>query len=568
MSDCFVLNERPVTDIIGHTDMARQSKGRTRRSKGEQAKRMRSLLIRSLLIVCGLLLLGLLAWNWTLSWLQGDSFRAQLETNLSESTGAEIRLQNNLVIDGNRVGQTQVTAEHLGAVDSAQIERLSMEIERTELLSRRLHINKLTMEEGSVVLWAPIGAAAEAAEEAPAETPTAAPAVKPAVKPAVTAASPAAAPAAAAESSSFFSLQGVQLDLLECKNADISFTTGDEIAYALMGSSLTAAPMAGSKEKWQASLQDGHLTTPYEWLRACNLKHANIIYNGKTVNITDSRFMLTPGEIRLQARYGLEKRHWTADMSVNKADVHRLLNEDWKKKLTGELYGKLVLSGDGSGVLKGSGNMSLQQAVLEGLPFLSELKIDNTYPYRTLQIEKANCRISFPYADKRLHIENAWLFDNIDIRSKGGLLRVTGHVIIGSEGELGGTLTLGVPQGVMQGFAYLGPVVQQIFNGKGDAGYAWVNINLSGTLDDPQEDLSVRLSTLLANALPQVATKAAADAAQQGVNTAAGIFADFLQQVGGTPAAPETNGETSADKPDTPVQGASDIIRQGLDILF
>lgn len=566
MSDCFVLNEQPVTDIICHTDMARHGKGRTRRSKGEQAKRMRSLLIRSLLIVCGLLLLGLLAWNWTLSWLQGDSFREQLETNLSERTGADIRLQNNLVIEGNRVGQTQVSVEHLGAVDSAQIERLSMEVERTELLSRRLHINKLTMEEGSVVLWVPIGAAAEPTEEEPAETAPDAPAAKPVGKPAATAAAPASA--AAEESSSFFSLQGVQLDLLECKNADIAFTSGEEIGYALMGTSLTAAPVAGSKEKWQATLQDGHLTTPYEWLRACNLKHANITYNGKTVNITDSRFMLTPGEIRLQARYGLEKRHWTADMSVNKADVHRLLNEDWKKKLTGELYGKLVLSGDGSGVLKGSGNMSLQQAVLEGLPFLSELKIDNTYPYRTLQIEKANCRISFPYADKRLHIENAWLFDNIDIRTKGGLLRVTGHVIIGREGELGGTLTLGVPKSVMQGFAYLGPVVQQIFNGKGDEGYAWVNINLSGTLDDPQEDLSVRLSTLMANALPQVATKAAADAAQQGVNTAAGIFADFLKQVGGTPAAPETNGETPADNPDAPAQGVPDIIRQGLDILF
>lgn len=547
--------------------MARQSKGRTRRSKGEQAKRMRSILIRSLLIVCGLLLLGLLAWNWTLSWLQGDSFRAQLETNLSERTGGDIRLQNNLVIEGNRIGQTQVSAEHLGAVDSAQIERLSMEIERMELLNRRLHINKLTMEEGSVVLWTPIGTAVESAAE-PTKTIPSSPTARPTVKPAATAASSASTPAAAEESASFFSLQGVQLDLLECKNADIRFTAGQEIGYALMGTTITAAPMAGDKEKWQATLQDGHLTTPYEFLRACNLKHANIIYNGKTVNITDSRFMLTPGEIRLQARYGLEKRHWTADMSVNKADVHRLLNEDWKKKLTGELYGKLTVSGDAGGVLKGSGTLSLQQAVLEGLPFLSELKIDNTYPYRTLQIEKANCRISFPYADKHLNIQDAWLFDNVDVRSKGGLLRVTGHVIVGRGGELGGTLTLGVPQGVMQGFAYLGPVVQQIFNGKGDAGYAWVNINLSGTLDDPQEDLSVRLSTLLANALPQVATKAAADAAQQGVNTAAGIFADFLQQVGGTPVAPETNGETSADKPDTPAQGASDIIRQGLDILF
>lgn len=509
--------------------MSRRSKGRNRRSKSEQSKRMRNILIRILLILCGLFAVVLLAWNWTLAWLQGDSFRSRLETRMGESTGAEIRIQDNLVIDGNRVSESRITIENMGTVDSVGMERLSMEIERTELLSRRLHINKLTMEEGRLAVHLPFDLGMQEKERE--------------------------------EDIPFYLPKEVQLDMLECKNSDIICTTESGQEYALMGASLTATPMAGNAKKWQLTIQDSHLSTPYNFLRSCNLKQANIIYNGKTINVTESRFMLAPGEIRLQALYSREKKHWKVDMAVNKADVQRLLPADWKKKLSGELFGKLILSGDANGLLKGSGSVSVQQAVLEGLPFLSELKLDNTYPYRSVQIEKANCRISYPYADKNLNIENAWLFDNIDVRTKGGLLRVTGHVLIGKNGELGGTVTVGVPQGVLQGFAAFGPVVQQIFNGKGEAGYAWVNINLSGTLDAPQEDLSVRLATLMSGALSQSAT----DVAKKGIETASGIFSDLLNQVGGNTDTPSQDSDSSPDKASSP---ASDIIQSGLDMLF
>lgn len=521
-------------------------------------KKARTLFIRTAVIAVGVLLAVLLAWNQCMAYLQSTSFRSWLENRLSESTGATVKLAENLSVDGSRVSQTQVDVAHMGLLQQGKAERLSMEVERAALLRRRLHINKLTMEEGTLELLPPVSTAA-----APTDTPAApATAARPARKPKKQAGTP--APAEKKETKGFFSLQGVQVDALECKNTDFILYSGKAGAhYALQGTTLTATPgTEGKGQQWRISLENGHVSTPYSFLKACSMKHANIVYDGKGgINVPECRFMLTPGEIRLQARVDATENRWSADIAINKASVHRLLSDDWKKKLRGELYGKLLLSAEGGSIRKGSGNLSLQQAVLEGLPFLSELSIDGTRPYRTLTLEKANCRISFPYTDKRLNITDAWLFDDIDVRSKGGALRITGHIIIGSNGELGGTLTFGIPQKYMAALTPLGIAREQIFNGRGDAGYAWANINLSGTLDDPQEDLSVRLTTLLQQAVGQTVNK--------GAESAVNLINGLLQNAGKavTPAT-EAEGATPAPAPAGPADAAGQLIKTGLDILF
>ena len=540
--------------------MARRRNGRW--GNKNSGKKIRALGIRAAVISVALLLLALLAWNQCVAYLQGSSFRTWLENRLSESTGATVRLAENLAIEGSRVSQAQVDVAGLGLLQQGKAERLSMEVERAALLRRRLHINKLTMEEGTLVLLPPVTQAPAAAAPTEAEGTGSAVAVKPAKKPKKKKSTPAPAPAPQKQQS-FFSLQGVQVDALECKNTDFLLYTGQtEEHYALQGTTLTAAPAADAKgEQWRISLENGHLTTPYSFLKACSLKSANLVYDGKGgVTVPECRFMLTPGEIRLQARVDAAENRWSADIAVNKANVHRLLSDDWKKKLRGELYGKLLVSAEGGSIRKGSGNLSLQQAVLEGLPFLSELSIDGTRPYRTLVLEKANCRISFPYTDKRLNITDAWLFDEIDVRSKGGALRITGHVIIGQNGELGGTLAFGIPQKYMEALTPLGVAREQIFNGRGEAGYAWVNINLSGTLDDPQEDLSVRLSTLLQQAVGQSINK--------GAESAVNLFNDLLQNAGKAATPAEEPGTAAPAAPATPADAAGQLIKTGLDILF
>ena len=45
-------------------------------------------------------------------------------------------------------------------------------------------------------------------------------------------------------------------------------------------------------------------------------------------------------------------------------------------------------------------------------------------------------------------------------------------------------------------------LTDKLFTASGDdSNYLWLNMNLSGTIDEPKEDLSIRVSTLIGNSL-------------------------------------------------------------------
>ncbi len=209
--------------------------------------------------------------------------------------------------------------------------------------------------------------------------------------------------------------------------------------------------------------------------------------------------MLSPGELVVNAMQDTATRDWSADLRVNKMDMARLLSQDWKKRVSGGLYGQLDMSGNAAGLQRAEGRLSLQQGELEALPILSKLPVGNSYPYRQLQLEHAEARLSYPHADAGRNIRRAWLLDDINIRGKNGMLLVNGHVLVDEDGTLGGTLHIGLPADIATLLAPEGtPLFGRLFHREGEVtNYFWLRLNLSGTLDDPQEDLSARLTTLV-----------------------------------------------------------------------
>ena len=298
--------------------------------------------------------------------------------------------------------------------------------------------------------------------------------------------------------------------------------------------------------------------TPLSYLRSSSVKVATLLCDPKSISLTECRLVLTPGELRAKGTYSLQNNQWHLNLRANKANVERLLNEDWKKRLTGELYGTLKINGKDSEIKEATGSISLQQGVLEGLPILSQLTIVDSTPYRTIRLEKAECRVRYPYSQPRHNIKDAWCFDNIDIRATDGSLLIKGHVIICPDGALHGTLTVGLPDNVTQALALQAPdVVKQIFNAQGAPGYSWLNINLSGTTDAPQEDLSARLKAILVTAAPQAAINMAGNAA-----ASAG---EILGRLLAPSTAPENTDEELPDtKKPKQVPSPTDI----LDIIF
>ncbi|MCI7005364.1 MAG: hypothetical protein MR890_08120 [Akkermansia muciniphila] len=485
----------------------------------------------------GLVLAGVVGYHQLLSYLQGDKFRADaagVVANKAQADKAE--LKGRLSISGGHVTLPAFELRRRDIVDRVAAEGIQADINRGELWDRCLHVTKLTMEELAVQLDAlRLGKKL--------------PPVRKSKKTFV----------------SRFLPETVKLDKIECKDADLSaaLLTGD---LRLMGCGLKASPLSGGG--WTVNLTNGKARLPLYGLNECGLRSASVHYSPRRISLTNCYLSLTPGEMHLTANYEPGSGCWRAKARITKANVERVLTSDWKQRIRGDLFGDLEMSGT-RGLQSARGVISLKDGYLEGLPILSELPFATMKPYRTMEVEKAECRITYPYTESRLNISDAWMIDNIDIRAGKGKLLVKGHVIIGMDGTLGGSLRIGLPLSVTDALPL---PVRSLFNTGDDAEYSWITMNLSGSLDHPQQDLSVRMNSIL-TALPGAA-----------VDTATGTLRDLAKHLTDkkqpqeqpeteTPETPEQPQSSPAEQPTAPtdsgpVKGVLDAAGEAVDSIF
>lgn len=508
--------------------------------------RLRRILIAAGIVIASIIALIIIGYTQLLSYLQGDSFRQYMADGARKVLNAEsVTINSNLTINGNRISIDGASICGIGSIREARVGRTNAEINRGDLLGRRLNIRKLSVEEASVSL---ITGTAPAGKVKAAST---SPAKKTGKK---KSRSKTTAPA---KKESGFALKGFQLDQFECKDTDLHIQM-DGQTYQLLGANVTASPAPRiGKDAWQLYAENARLHTPFTFLRDSSIKSATLVYHNDSVDVTECRIMLTPGEMRVKGRYDIRKTLYSLDMQVNKGNLHRLLNDDWKKRATGDLYGRLTLTGRGGKTVTGTGAFSVQNGVLEGLPFLSQLPVGNTYPYRSIELEKADCQILFPYNAAK--IKNAWLIENINIRSRDGSLLVKGHVIIGSDRSLGGTLTIGLPRSTVMALPLpQAGLTDKLFTSSGeDDDYLWINMNLSGTIDQPQEDLSIRISTLVGNNLLNIIK-----------DVPKGSASDLLDLLLNQKPKQTAEQQDSGQKSSTPLQDAANAASSLLQSLF
>ncbi len=534
--------------------------GRRKRRAFIDRRADRARLIRRIVLIgCGLagilLTAGVIVWYQILAYLQGEDFRLRLCRELQSATQAQsVRMRDNLRINGDIVSQSELQLTGIGNIRSIGAERIQAHIERRELLDRKLHIRKLSMEEGNIEFLSESRPAPRSGQSAAAGKPQPRTAT---AKHGTRKKEKREADSAAVSDESAFTPNSFRLDLAECRDTGIILNRNNQ-RFSLSGCNITARP-ANKGRSWNIELEDGRLHTPFDCVKDTNLKSATLFCQDASLDLTECRLMLTPGELRAKASFNRETEQWSGVLQLHKADIARILRGDWRKKLTGELFGSCVLRGEQDVLQSAEGSISLHNGVLEGLPFLSELSIDNTRPYRRIEWEKADCNIIYPYSAPERALHNAWLFDKINLQSRGNTLIIRGHVIIAEGGALSGQLTIGLPQHTVDRLPLPGnQFITALFNGQGDTGYAWVNINLSGTVDSPEEDLSVRLSTLISRSLPGAAPDFAGNMLQK--------LIEHTEKKKNTPTkgnAPESDGPV-----ESIINGASEFLNRGLRTLF
>ena len=170
--------------------------------------------------------------------------------------------------------------------------------------------------------------------------------------------------------------------------------------------------------------------------------------------------------------------------NFSQVSLRSWLPAEWKGRLAGTAFGDLHWSGKDPKLESSSGEGSLRvsDGRIDDLPFLrklAELSQKNSFE----QLDLNECSLTF-----------TWKYPRIDIRDiaieERGKFRVEGEISI-DQRRLGGILRLGLTREYLDWL----PNPQEVFNRKqGD--YLWTNVHLSGTIDEPGQDLSPRIIEL------------------------------------------------------------------------
>ncbi len=532
----------------------------------------RRVLIWIAVILGVLLVLSIGAYLYLLTWLQGDSCRTLIESRIREATHArQVTVPEPLQVDGTNLTLPQISISRAGYFDELRVNKLHVGVDRSALFKRILRTRQFSAEELRLVLRA--GGSTPAALAVPADS----------AAPTEQTPPPQAAPhtetgsttedgttGSVAHHSGFF--KDIQVRSFEALYADTSINFGEQFV-ALKGYRLIAQPSpASGRGAWTVNIENGQVVTPFWWLNECGVKSANLRVTGDEVRLTSCNLLATPGSARANGQFSTSTGKWEAHTHIKQVALSRFLRADWKKKITGTLDGELAFSGQAGQAWQAAGKLEVENGIIEALPVLSEVKIGHSYPYRSIHIEKATCDLSFPYSEPGHNIRDAWLWDNIDIRSKDGTLLVRGHVITGQDGSLSGMLKIGIPA---QYIALVGlgnsPWAQQLFIGQaGKDEYLWLHVNLSGTLEEPHEDLSARLETVL----PKIISSLPGEAIKE-LN---GVLGKFLPTPLPVQPGEEKGVEPRRDDADAPplrkepapppVDAVKDIIKSGIDIFL
>lgn len=360
---------------------------------------------------------------------------------------------------------------------------------------------------------------------------------------------------------------------LNIRQGYFHFRAGEQL-FTIDGTRFELVPTKRNFSDWSATFTGGEWKSPYPLLQDAPLRSATLTSRNGVLSLKEARFTSPPGEVRINATLSTRRKSWHTNGRIDKANITRLLVDDWKKRLSGFLYGKIKLQGDLEGLTRAEGDLILHEGVLTALPILEKLAYLGNERYRSIPLDKASARFSFPYSDRSKNIVNATLIDHIEIESRG-LLRIVGRLVISRNGKLNGNLLVGLPDEVFKQFpAPLLGVFDALFHAPGEPGYHWVNVNISGTLDAPQEDLSIRALNLLnAPGLMEHAGRTAIDTLQSALPP--GLLP--RPALPGRPAspAPPPPGPPGAPPPaddstflDDAADRVEDTLRQGLQSFF
>ncbi len=253
----------------------------------------------------------------------------------------------------------------------------------------------------------------------------------------------------------------------------------DSGSVSISGMKVRVEP-SGKKSAYRAEVVDGIIRLPFEWMPEFRIKRASlrcqnnrICVNKATAAVWNDGCLETSGEWDLDAgRYAFEAM-------ISGVKCSDLLNEDWSKRFIGDVQSHFSLdNADGEPVA--SGRMDVRDGTLTALPMLDSLAAyADTRRFRVLSLSEA-------HADWKCK-KGELGFTHLVLASEG-LVRLEGDLFI-RDRQLDGTFRLGLAPGTLSRI----PGAETNVFSPGALGLVWAPLRITGSLDDPKEDLTDRL---------------------------------------------------------------------------
>lgn len=248
---------------------------------------------------------------------------------------------------------------------------------------------------------------------------------------------------------------------------------------SVTGMKIHVEPAAG-KHAYLAELADGAIVLPFDFLPTIRLDRARLRYQDGLLSLNSANASAWQ-DGRLEATGEWDSRQGTYSIQGHASDVkcEELLNETWAKRVTGTVDSDFTL-GNGDRGPTAKGRLTIRNGTLTALPVLDALAAyADTRRFRVLTLSEAHT--DWRWQDGEI------LLSNLVLASEG-LVRLEGRITI-RDRKLDGFFRLGLAPGTL---ASIPGAETDVFL-PGERGLVWAPLRISGTADDPKEDLTGRL---------------------------------------------------------------------------
>lgn len=434
---------------------------------------------------------------WITRWLGGNQFRQLASRQLSTLLKTEGELQplqwsSFAVFSGGFVSRAGAPGPWLW-----ELRELRTEISPRLLLDRVLRFPNISIGELNLT-----------------------PGDKPGLAPVETPAAPAGGPA----SPDLF--KDVQVGIVEIRSVRCPASAASA-GWGVQGLQVSVQP---TKQRTEFSLKGGEITTPFPWVGSLQLGSAKGSYSNPTIFLTalDAK-SLTGGTVQLSGEYtpgsiprGQGRVTWDR-WSIPGGKIGVGLFE-----IPARMSGEFVLQELRPGGPVGQGQVRLVDARLEPGP--GSETILGLLGALTGEPRLRGCPLTT--AKARWSMQPG-IYDVTQILAEApGLLRASGQVKV-TGNNLAGRVFLGLERN-------LGSKVNSLTGGecfrREEDGYLYETIQLSGTLDNPQNDLKAKLSSAIARTAVRTGAQILEKAAgSQGGGDAAKAAGQILNSLFGAP---------------------------------